>query len=700
MLLGFCALLSTAAALLVVSRFSLPKAISMGQLRYVELPPTLKDVYQPPGMLEFTEILKSNEIMTQLAHRTGQDVSTKELRRRFRLQASRYSNIIDIELRGRDPKQTIDLVNELMRIACETIASNRKHTLTQYAREAEVQYAVANQRVLDLHTKLTKLRQKEIQLSPEGTMSSTVQLIINKTERVKEQLDSLAMNRTASERQRAALEKEAQVLRDQIKMELVKGCRSQIESMKKLWNPRSEKYRPLVEASRALDVFERDDSGLEYQAWRAKLDAIVGTPTLAPDAATMAVVTSLERELFAADAKIKQIDFETLGLDSNQLTLQGRLDEYHRELAAAMGITDDSTIELEETQAQLTAATATRSRYADHLNDIRRGQETDFEEMTVLTPASPQTTEANDGKTKLFVFTLAGCFAVLVMPVFALEHFYPSGDPASRAAQALGIPCVSRGTFVTQRLKHDRLQLHSFNSEAMRLLALRIQQSVHGPGSMVLFSGLNHEKSSIPMISYLAECLARREERVLIIDACDRPHDSSNRSANDDSVNAVLSPSHAETAASSVPESDRPTNGNARSTSADAALPVNVRDKVQPGVLGLSDYLHRRDLRPEAMICATSIPGVDIIPCGTAAFPREGLASSSLTALFDECRQRYTMILVAGPSTDHPSDLQMLSARADGILFTIPQNGRPAGRGEDVVRDLLELGAPVIGIVS
>jgi hypothetical protein len=42
----------------------------------------------------------------------------------------------------------------------------------------------------------------------------------------------------------------------------------------------------------------------------------------------------------------------------------------------------------------------------------------------------------------------------------------------------------------------------------------------------------------------------------------------------------------------------------------------------------------------------------------------------------------------------------MLSARANGILFTIPPNGRPAGQGEDVVRDLLDLGAPVIGIVS
>ena len=56
MLLGFCALLSIAAGLLVVSQFSLPKAVSTGKLRYVELPPSLSGTYQPPGMIEFTAV--------------------------------------------------------------------------------------------------------------------------------------------------------------------------------------------------------------------------------------------------------------------------------------------------------------------------------------------------------------------------------------------------------------------------------------------------------------------------------------------------------------------------------------------------------------------------------------------------------------------------------------------------------------------
>jgi hypothetical protein len=697
MLLGFCALLSAAAGLLVVSQFSLPKAVSLGQLRYVELPPTLKGIYQPPGMLEFTEILKSNEIMTELARRSGQEVSAKDLRRRFRLQATRFSNIIDIEGRGRDGKQTIDMVNELMKIASETIATNRKQTLGQYRIETELQFEAAEELVYRKRDKVTKLRQeRDARLSTNA--SPTTQDLLAQIRRVDEQLESLAMQRLSNDRQLMTLRSEVDALRKQIKSELLRGRHQQLDGRKKLYNPKSERYRQVEQIEQQLTEFEQSSDHLDYTIWRAKLEAIGNTFIGAIDAPTSAVVNTMERELNKKETMMEQIEFAMVPLESNRGIWERKRETLDRELREAAGESDVSTMALEEAEAQLDEAMATRSALREQLNSIVRGEQTDFSEMTVLTAASWQTTEASEGKTKLFVFTFAGCFAVLVMPVFALEHFFPSGDPATHAAKILGIPQVSRGTFVTHRFKHDRGALHAVNSEAMRLLALRIQQSVHGPGSMVLFSGLNHEKSSIPMISYLAECLARREERVLIIDACDRPQDSHSRSANDDSVKAVLS-----SLADKPPASaNEPAKGSsvAHRGNGDETLPASVHRVQANGVLGLADFLHSRNLRPEEMISATSIPGVDIIPCGSTSFPREGLASSCLTALFDECRQRYTMILVAGPSTDHPSDLQMLSARADGILFTVPPSGRPAGKGEDVVRDLLDLGAPVIGIVS
>ena len=138
-------------------------------------------------------------------------------------------------------------------------------------------------------------------------------------------------------------------------------------------------------------------------------------------------------------------------------------------------------------------------------------------------------------------------------------------------------------------------------------------------------------------------------------------------------------------------ESDR-TEGEAKS----GAL-VN-QDPHMP--LGLSDFFDHTEVEAKDIICSTEIPGVDIIPSGNGAFPGEAFGSRRLIELFDDCRQEYTLILVSGPSTNHPSDLQMLSARAEGILFTAPKNAKKRGRGEEIVAELIDMGSPVIGIVG
>ncbi len=51
------------------------------------------------------------------------------------------------------------------------------------------------------------------------------------------------------------------------------------------------------------------------------------------------------------------------------------------------------------------------------------------------------------------------------------------------------------------------------------MLALRIQQSVHRSGAVVLFTSLDAQTSVAPLMAAVAECLAAREERVLILDA-------------------------------------------------------------------------------------------------------------------------------------------------------------------------------------
>src|SRR5205807_4064562 len=85
---------------------------------------------------------------------------------------------------------------------------------------------------------------------------------------------------------------------------------------------------------------------------------------------------------------------------------------------------------------------------------------------------------------------------------------------------------------------------------------------------------------------------------------------------------------------------------------------------------GLSEYLAEECEDVGDLIRPTGCPGVDLISSGRIGFAREAMASSCLTQLLTTCRKNYTMVLVHGPAVDSTADLQMLTARADGIVLT------------------------------
>jgi Mrp family chromosome partitioning ATPase len=100
------------------------------------------------------------------------------------------------------------------------------------------------------------------------------------------------------------------------------------------------------------------------------------------------------------------------------------------------------------------------------------------------------------------------------------------------------------------------------------------------------------------------------------------------------------------------------------------------------------------------LIRPTGCPGVDMIPSGRMSFAREAMASSCLTQLLSTCRKNYTMVLVHGPTVDCTADIQMLTARADGIVLTATRKIGKNARVKEVVQELMDLGAPIIGVVA
>ena len=115
---------------------------------------------------------------------------------------------------------------------------------------------------------------------------------------------------------------------------------------------------------------------------------------------------------------------------------------------------------------------------------------------------------------------------------------------------------------------------------------------------------------------------------------------------------------------------------------------------------GVAEFLAEDCEDAGLFVVGTGVTGIDFLPGGCSAVASEAMASSKLTCLIEQFRAKYSMIILCGPSTLYPADLQMLAARADGIVFTVNQDSVNAAYGNEVIGDLLELGAPILGVAE
>jgi Mrp family chromosome partitioning ATPase len=91
---------------------------------------------------------------------------------------------------------------------------------------------------------------------------------------------------------------------------------------------------------------------------------------------------------------------------------------------------------------------------------------------------------------------------------------------------------------------------------------------------------------------------------------------------------------------------------------------------------------------------------VEYLPAGGPCSTTDVLASQQMREVLEALRRQYSLIVIAGPSADHPIDTEILSGYADGVLAVIdgPAGSCSAEAGE-LVRSLQTAGAPLLGAV-
>ena len=90
--------------------------------------------------------------------------------------------------------------------------------------------------------------------------------------------------------------------------------------------------------------------------------------------------------------------------------------------------------------------------------------------------------------------------------------------------------------------------------------------------------------------------------------------------------------------------------------------------------LGISDFLSGEKVNIEDLIQHTSIPGLDIISCGTISTnPSELLERDELEILLTELRRMYDHILIDSPPIHLVTDALIIARYTDVSLYVIRQ---------------------------
>jgi len=416
-------------------------------------------------------------------------------------------------------------------------------------------------------------------------------------------------------------------------------------------------------ARRVREVAELAEKAVEeFRNWHADISGVGQGSVGDLDQQSQAFTGRVESDLRnwweqAAVLSIELSDIETDLLNyASQLSELGQV----KSLTPQFSADSDSIGKITKVMDRTAALQELEGAYFElskHRKRVEALQElVDVNEYYVSSPASfdPEK-DVKSNFMKLFVFAFGGIGVVLTLPLVFFEWLKFRPTPVSVISRRWNLPSlgIQTGGRTAARLPATNL---SDEANSLRLMALRIQQSLFQPsGKVVLFSSFDHRDSPMSLIRSLANCFAMREESVLIIQTL--PCEVENHTAE-----------------------GAGTGGSRRK--------------------GVAEYLAGECDDLDELVKGTGVVGIDFLPGGCTATASEAMASSRLTTLIDHFRDQYSMILLNGPSTYLPADLQMLAARADGIVFTVNNQSLRGVYGGEVLSDLIELGAPILGFAE
>jgi Mrp family chromosome partitioning ATPase len=681
-LLGICAIVALGPAYFVGQTFATLGYKLKGEIEYHGLPEMAKtSAYNMEPVEAHAELIQSPAFLLTVIEKRNiaHELDVLGLTNSLDVTADSRSKMITMILSSSDLAKGKELLDDLMEMYVQRAVEDRRGRATEHVRHAEEELFRAEANEENCRKLLRNFNEKNS--GTEFEQSQIPDTLRQYTQAYNAAVLAQTTYKTQIQEYNASRVAEVKDLN----RKLIEAKLANVKAHVDKYDPNSLPHTQLSRVSRELEALAKTTANYDSPVKFKELIDAVGKNLTAYAWLNQYITPDMSDQSAQIDKITEEGKRAELGLKTTSdevADLKAKIDDAKKKLEAANNAIRPQLEERKAFVDDLAAATANKQLVRSQLQALRQIKASPVKELSIVCKATWDGKPTTTFK-KLFALAFMGVCLVLVAPVFGAEYYLSRESPADETARRFGLPLLSRGA-LSSRLKRHKSGEFSLartsddGEDSLRLLALRIQQSLRRPGAVIVFSPLEHDESPISLICKLAVCFAEREELVLVVDA-----------------GATLAESRSTLASLFHGTPHRTPEGKPL----DPTL-VDGSSEAQMATFGISDYLCNEDLEIGDLVLHTKYTRVDCIHGGVCPLPREGLASRRITDLLELSRGRYSMILVAGPSTRNQTDVQLLAARADGMLFTVAPNTPISNRGHEVIQDLIDLDAPVMGLIG
>ncbi len=298
-----------------------------------------------------------------------------------------------------------------------------------------------------------------------------------------------------------------------------------------------------------------------------------------------------------------------------------------------------------------------RDRLLEILGKAKRYYGSESYDFVVISEAKPPALPIKSNRKTLTIIIAFLGFVFTIGSVLVLEV----GDLTIKSAPDLTAKLGLAVLGVLPRLRGGAREMpgprNTKPPEEFSVIARLIRQAVPEQGARILITCSRHGEGVTYITAHVAAALARQDEHVLVIDGAD------------------------EEAKSKLHMTD--------------LLPETPSS-------GLSDLLAQDaelETRADSIICATSVPGLFLIPRVGAPVHPDMLSSRRMQKLLEHLSSRFGVVILEAPPVLENVDAELLAQHSQGAVLVVRANDCKAPVIRKA-RDRLQLtGVPIIGAV-